>query len=284
MSKLTRKKAELLATAMVNNPDKVYQLRQNGNFVVLNGGGEVTLYQFDPQTNEPNNQEIVWQQSVNNLAKQDPRFKYKTHMTDYLYQTLTPNIEKLHRRGLTGKPEIDYILLSEKYKNYLKNPPLEIERYVNTEDYFELSSGSTGFGRHTKEKLYTYDELVELHEKARVLAVNDKRAKIKKPYTYKRYIEENYNDYELAYQAYEKDFAYLRELWNWKMSGDGLRYGTSEDDIYRKIILPVEFRLQRKSYNGDALRRVRDMVRNLNRVIETAEDKDSGIISYTATL
>ena len=277
---ITRKQAKLLATSMVNHPTKVYQLHKDGDFGVVDDGLFRTLYRFAPNSNG-DKYELVWQQSVESLVEQEPKLKFKTHLTEYLYLVLTPKIKEIKSRGLTGNEKINAILKSEKYNKYLQNNRIEIETYENNEDQIRISTGSTGFANHTKFKYYTKEELLSLHEEVRQLAVNDSRATIHKPYKKKKFIEENYEQYDDAYRRYLKDFRRLGQLWEWKLSNDGIRQGYGDDDVYKEVILPIEFRLQGLKYNNRVIREINTVVRELNQMKRNLEDPSfSGLHIY----
>ena len=277
---ITRKQANILATSMVNNPTKVYQLHKNGDFGVVDDGLFRPLYRFSPKSSGDKN-ELVWQQSVESLVEQEPKLKFKTHLTEYLYRVLTPKIKGIKTLALTGNEKIDVILKSEKYNNYLLNDRIEIETYINNEEQIRISTGSTGFANHEKFKYYTKEELLSLHEEVRQLAVNDSRATIHRPYKKKKFIEENYEQYDDAYRRYLKDFRRLGQLWEWKLSNDGIRQGYGDDDVYKEVILPIEFRLQGLRYNNRVIREMNTVVRELNQIKRNLEDPSfSGIHVY----
>lgn len=277
---ITRKQAKLLATSMVNNPTKVYQLHKNGDFGVVDDGLFRTLYRFAPNS-KGDKYELVWQQSVESLVEQEPKLKFKTHLTEYLYRVLTPKIKGIKSLALTGNEKINVILKSEKYNNYLQNDRIEIETYINNEEQIRISTGSTGFANHEKFKYYTKEELLSLHEEVRQLAVNDSRATIHRPYKKKKFIEENYEQYDDAYRSYLKDFRRLGQLWEWKLSNDGIFQGYGDDDIYKEVILPIEFRLQGLRYNNSVIRKMNTVVRELDQIKWTLEDPSfSGIHVY----
>lgn len=277
---ITRKQAKILATSMVNNPTKVYQLHKNGDFGVVDDGLFRPLYRFAPNSNGDKN-ELVWQQSVESLVEQEPKLKFKTYLTEYLYRVLTPKIKGIKTLALTGNEKIDVILKSEKYNNYLLNDRIEIETYINNEEQIRISTGSTGFANHTKFKYYTKEELLSLHEEVRQLAVNDSRATIHRPYKKKKFIEENYEQYDDAYRSYLKDFRRLGQLWEWKLSNDGIFQGYGDDDVYKEVILPIEFRLQGLRYNNSVIRKMNTVVRELNQIKRNLEDPSfSGIHVY----
>lgn len=265
---------------MVNNPTKVYQLHKDGDFGVVDDGLFRTLYRFAPNSNG-DKYELVWQQSVESLVEQEPKLKFKTHLTEYLYRVLTPKIKGIKTLALTGNEKINAILKSEKYNNYLQNDRIEIETYINNEEQIRISTGSTGFANHTKFKYYTKEELLSLHEEVRQLAVNDSRATIHRPYKKKKFIEENYEQYDDAYRSYLKDFRRLGQLWEWKLSNDGIRQGYGDDDVYKEVILPIEFRLQGLKYNNRVIREMNTVVRELNQIKRNLEDPSfSGIHVY----
>ena len=277
---ITRKQAKILATSMVNNPTKVYQLHKNGDFGVVDDGLFRPLYRFAPNSNG-DKYEIVWQQSVESLVEQEPKLKFKTYLTEYLYRVLTPKIKGIKTLALTGNEKIDVILKSEKYNNYLLNDRIEIETYINNEEQIRISTGSTGFANHEKFKYYTKEELLSLHEEVRQLAVNDSRATIHRPYKKKKFIEENYEQYDDAYRSYLKDFRRLGQLWEWKLSNDGIFQGYGDDDVYKEVILPIEFRLQGLRYNNSVIRKMNTVVRELDQIKWTLEDPSfSGIHVY----
>ena len=277
---ITRKQAKLLATSMVNNPTKVYQLHKNGDFGVVDDGLFRPLYRFAPNSNGDKN-ELVWQQTVENLVEQEPKLKFKTYLTEYLYRVLTPKIKGIKTLALTGNEKIDVILKSEKYNNYLLNDRIEIETYINNEEQIRISTGSTGFANHEKFKYYTKEELLSLHEEVRQLAVNDSRATIHRPYKKKKFIEENYEQYDDAYRSYLKDFRRLGQLWEWKLSNDGIFQGYGDDDVYKEVILPIEFRLQGLRYNNSVIRKMNTVVRELDQIKRNLEDPSfSGIHVY----
>ena len=277
---ITRKQAKILATSMVNNPTKVYQLHKNGDFGVVDDGLFRPLYRFAPNSNG-DKYEIVWQQSVESLVEQEPKLKFKTYLTEYLYRVLTPKIKGIKTLALTGNEKIDVILKSEKYNNYLLNDRIEIETYINNEEQIRISTGSTGFANHEKFKYYTKEELLSLHEEVRQLAVNDSRATIHRPYKKKKFIEENYEQYDDAYRSYLKDFRRLGQLWEWKLSNDGIHQGYGDDDVYKEVILPIEFRLQGLRYNNSVIRKMNTVVRELDQIKWTLEDPSfSGIHVY----
>lgn len=277
---ITRKQAKMLATSMVNNPTKVYQLHKNGDFGVVDDGLFRPLYRFAPNSNGDKN-ELVWQQSVESLVEQEPKLKFKTYLTEYLYRVLTPKIKGIKTLALTGNEKIDVILKSEKYNNYLLNDRIEIETYINNEEQIRISTGSTGFANHEKFKYYTKEELLSLHEEVRQLAVNDSRATIHRPYKKKKFIEENYEQYDDAYRSYLKDFRRLGQLWEWKLSNDGIFQGYGDDDVYKEVILPIEFRLQGLRYNNSVIRKMNTVVRELNQIKRNLEDPSfSGIHVY----
>ena len=277
---ITRKQAKLLATSMVNNPTKVYQLHKNGDFGVVDDGLFRPLYRFAPNSNG-DKYELVWQQSVESLVEQEPKLKFKTYLTEYLYRVLTPKIKGIKALSLTGNEKIDVILKSEKYNNYLLNDRIEIETYINNEEQIRISTGSTGFANHEKFKYYTKEELLSLHEEVRQLAVNDSRATIHRPYKKKKFIEENYEQYDDAYRSYLKDFRRLGQLWEWKLSNDGIHQGYGDDDVHKEVILPIEFRLQGLRYNNSVIRKMNTVVRELDQIKWTLEDPSfSGIHVY----
>lgn len=277
---ITRKQANILATSMVNHPTKVYQLHKNGDFGVVDDGLFRPLYRFAPNSNG-DKYELVWQQSVESLVEQEPKLKFKTHLTEYLYRVLTPKIKGIKTLALTGNEKINYILKTEKYNNYLLNDRIEIETYINNEEQIRISTGSTGFTNHTKFKYYTKEELLSLHEEVRQLAVNDSRATIHRPYKKKKFIEENYEQYDDAYRSYLKDFRRLGQLWEWKLSNDGIRQGYGNDDVYKEVILPIEFRLQGLRYNNRVIREINTLVHELNKIKRNLEDPSfSGIHVY----
>lgn len=281
MVKLTQQTVSKISDAMVSHPRDQVVLYETGEVGIERGGryfqltGELT----PRKTDEPKE---VWRRDVLDLTEQvNPKLKYKTHLAKYLYQELNSKLEDSGVK-LTGNKKIDDILKSTKYQNYLKNEPVNIQTYVNNKNEIRISAESTSFGNHTLKHFYSKAELMQLHEEARQLAVNDSRAKVRKPYKYKKFIAENAIEYQNAYRQYYKDFTLLSELWAWKLSGDGVRVGYSEDDIYNKIILPVEFRLQKMEYNQKIIRRVEQMVFDLKETIKKANDEN--IISYGVTL
>lgn len=277
---ITRKQAKLLATSMVNNPTKVYQLHKDGDFGVVDDGLFRPLYRFAPNSSG-DKYELVWQQSVESLVEQEPKLKFKTHLTEYLYRVLTPKIKGIKTLALTGNEKINAILKSEKYNNYLLNDRIEIETYINNEEQIRISTGSTGFANHEKFKYYTKEELLSIHEEVRQLAVNDSRATIHKPYKKKKFIEENYEQYDDAYRRYLKDFRRLGQLWEWKLSNDGIFQGYGDDDVYKEVILPIEFRLQGLRYNNSVIRKMNTLVHELNKIKRNLEDPSfSGIHVY----
>lgn len=277
---ITRKQAKILATSMANNPTKVYQLHKNGDFGVVRDERFIPLYIFAPNSKEDRG-ELAWQQTVESLVTKNPKLKYKTHIAKYLYQVLTPLIKEIKSGGLTGNAKIDEILQSEKYNTYLQNERIEIETYVNNEEQISISAGSTSFANHKKHTFYTKEELLSLHEEVRELAVNDERATVHKPYKKKKFIEESYELYEEAYEQYEQDFTKLRNLWDWKLTNDGIRQGYGDDGIYKEVILPIEFRLQGLKYNNRIIREVNTVVRELNQMKRNLEDSSfSGLHIY----
>ena len=286
MAKMTREIASMLAEAMVKNPTKVFELIRDGRFrVEVEEGKIATLCKFKVKSGETVDTEVLWENSVEALQRHNTKLQYKTHLSKYLYQTLIPILHELNSKGLTGNKKIDAILNSNKYQNYLQNERIELTEYTNQEDVINISTDGTSLARHKRLPFYTKGELLTLHEKARQLALADERAKIKRPYKYKKYIEEQYEEYADAMNKYNQDFNQLRELWNWKIEGDGIRKGYTNDDIYNKIILPVEFRLQSLNYNNkNEIREVNRMVRDLERVINTAESVDEHLVSYQVNL
>lgn len=278
---ITRKQSEIFAETMIRKGSDVFQLHKNGDFGLVNNNGEFkAIYRYDPSKVEGSG-EVVWGQSVDNLVSHNQKLKYKTHLSNYLYQTLQPIIKNILSSGLTGNKKIDDILQSEKYKNYLQNNHIEIETYENNDEQIRISTGSTGFTNHTKFKYYTKEELLSLHEEVRQLAVNDSRATIHRPYKKKKFIEENYEQYDDAYRSYLKDFRRLGQLWEWKLSNDGIRQGYGNDDVYKEVILPIEFRLQGLRYNNRVIREINTLVHELNKIKRNLEDPSfSGIHVY----
>lgn len=278
---ITRKQSEIFAETMIRKGSDVFQLHKNGDFGLVNNNGEFkAIYRYDPSKVEGSG-EVVWGQSVDNLVSHNQKLKYKTHLSNYLYQTLQPIIKNILSSGLTGNKKIDDILQSEKYKNYLQNNHIEIETYENNDEQIRISTGSTGFANHTKFKYYTKEELLSLHEEVRQLAVNDSRATIHRPYKKKKFIEENYEQYDDAYRSYLKDFRRLGQLWEWKLSNDGIRQGYGNDDVYKEVILPIEFRLQGLRYNNRVIREINTLVHELNKIKRNLEDPSfSGIHVY----
>lgn len=283
MSKLTLEKAGVIAEYLVKKEYSQLVLKEDGTLNAFRGRDFIVAHRFNV-SNKTNKKGVLWQQSLDSLIALDPKLKYKTHLTKYLYKTLTIIIEKVKNEGLTGNPEIDAILTSEKYQTYLKNELINLTCYINEKDTIVITSETSGFAYHERKKRYTKEELLDLHEKARMLAISDDRAKVKKPYKYKNLIERSYDEYEDAYNKYEQDFDALRKLWAWKIEGDGLHYGLNADDIYKKIILPVEYRLTKMDYNNNVLRSMRRMVASLESTVENASDKDNGLVSYTVVL
>lgn len=244
---ITREESKAFAGRMLTNPTRVYQLRGNGDLgfisdIIYNKGDFILLKRCKPLSNN-NRSEVLWEQNQANLLNEHPSFKYKTHLANYLYQQINTILENNASHNLTGNSQIDAILKSETYQRYLQNDPIELKKYINDGESLVVSSDSTGFAYHTKQKFYTKQELLTLWEEVRSTAYASPKAKLKRPYKKKDYIESNYSEYEQVYKKYEEDFNMLSKLWDWKIQGDGLHMGVSEDDIYNKILKPIEFRL-----------------------------------------
>src|SRR5699024_5722262 len=121
---------------------------------------------------------------------------YKTHLSNYLYKQINTILENNTSNNLTGNAQIDAILKSEKYQRYLQNDPIELKKYINDGEALVVSNDSTGFAYHTKQKFYTKQELLTLWEEVRSTAYASPKAKLKRPYKKKDYIESNYSVYE----------------------------------------------------------------------------------------
>lgn len=248
---INRKESDVFAKLMLNNPTRIYQLRGNGDFGYygdsLNNLGEFILLKRCIPTSNNNQTKVLWEQSQYNLLNAHPSFKYKTHIANYLYKQINTILATHSIDNLTGNEKIDAILKSDKYQNYIQNEKIDLIRYVNDGETLAISADSTGFANHTKQKFYTKQELLTLWEEVRSTAHASPHAKLKRPYKKKAYIESNYSEYEKAYKNYEADFNQLCKLWDWKIQGDGLHMGVMDDDIYNKILKPIEFRLESRT-------------------------------------
>lgn len=244
---ITREESNVYAKLMLNNPIRKYQLRGNGDFGYygdsLNNLGEFILLKRCTPTSHNNQTKVLWEQSQYNLLNAHPSFKYKTHIANYLYKQINTLLANNNSNNLTGNEKIDAVLTSEKYQNYLQNEKIDLIRYVNDGETLVITAEGTGFAYHTKQKFYTKQELLSLLEEVRSTAHASPHAKLKRPYKKKAYIESNYSEYEQVYKQYEADFNQLCKLWDWKIKGDGLHMGVINDDIYNKILKPIEFRL-----------------------------------------
>ena len=241
---ITRKQSDIFAKTMIRRRSEVFQLHKNGDFVFANKNGVfMTLYKYDP-SKVVGGGEVVWEQSVDNLVKHNPKLKYKTHLSNYLYHTLQPFIKGITNSGLTGNSKIDAILKSDKYRKYLQNKEIELDSLVFNDEGLKVTAGSTSFVNHRKTPFYTQEELLALHEEVRQLAINEPKAKVHRPYEDKKLIMEKYSDYEIAYDKYDRDFKRLGELWQWKVTHDGIRQGYGDDEVYTEIMQPINFRLQ----------------------------------------
>lgn len=280
MVKLTKNAVDKIADAMVSYPRDQAVLYETGEVGIERGGRYLLVAKgLTPRKEEPKE---LWRKDVIDLVELvNPKLKYKTHLSKYLYQELNSKLQGVSK-PLTGNKKIDDILKSAKYQEYLTHELIDLERYVNNEREIKISAEATSFANHTLKPFYTKEELLALHEEARQLAVNDTRAKVSKPYKYKKFIEDNMVEYQNAYRAYHKDFKLLGELWAWKIAEDGIRLGYSQDDIFNKVILPVEFRVQKMGYNQNGMRQMERLVFDLKETIKKTQDER--IVKYTVTL
>ena len=277
MVKLTQQTISIVATAMINNPKEDFVVYETGEIGVEKGGRYVRLTgELVPRTQKEPKQ--VWRGNVKDLTDTvNPKLTYKTHLTKYLYQEMNAKL-KGSQIQLTGKRVIDDILVSKKYRDYLRNERVEMNTQEISGDTINITTSGTSFAHHQLIPKKTKEDLQSLYETARVSAVNDSRATVKRPYTYKKLIDESYGKYEEAYRQYMKDFRNLQELWQWKLNGDGIHVGYTNDDIYHKVILPVEFRLQKMGYNNKIMRQFARMEHSLKETIKKGQDER--IISY----
>lgn len=270
---LIREETSRIAEKMIQSPNRVFQLRGNGDFGYVGTGNEFRVIKKGVKGEDDKNK-IVWSKSQVELLEQHPSMKYKTYISEYLYEQVNLLIQKIQSNGLTGVPEIDAILQSAKYQEYLTNEPVEITHYENTESNLRISAPGTSFANHQKLPLHTLEEVKALHEEVRVASNKDDRAIIHRPYKKRKFIERQYKIYEKAYAQYEKDFNLLRKLWDWKMNNGGVRMGYTNDDIYKKIILPVEFRLQEMKYEDSVIREMNRMVHDLKRQFDNLNNPE----------
>lgn len=247
---IIHREVAVIARMMLVNKDRVFQVRGNfdigyisdiiknlGEFVILKKGGG----------NQNQSHTILWEQTHDNLVKVNPSLKYKTHLANYLYKQINMVIANNKSNKITGNEKIDAILTSDKYQNYIQNEKIDLIRYVNDGETLVITAEGTGFAYHTKQKFYTKQELLTLWEEVRSTSHASPHAKLKRPYKKKAYIESNYSEYEQVYKQYEADFNQLCKLWDWKIQGDGLHMGVSDDEIYNKILKPIEFRLESRT-------------------------------------
>lgn len=270
MRKVTREMAKGMAQSMTVHASKEFVLYDTGLFGVIRDGKFKTIFNFGNDLNEG---EVLWKGSVKALEEKNADLGYKTHLANYLYQNLNKLIQKTNSKGLTGNPKIDKILRSEKYQNYLKNQEIELTKNTITDTEIIVQSDTTSHAHHTILKFYTQEELLSLHEEARSLAVADSRAKIGRKYVYKKVILNEYDAYREAYEEYMKDFLTLGNLWRWKLVKDGLHYGLTDDEILTKVIQPIDFRIQRMSYNDGIIREFNRMVWHLEETIEKTKNE-----------
>ena len=271
---ITRKQSGIFAETMIRRGSDVFQLHKNGDFGLVNNNGEFkAIYRYDPSKVEGSG-EVVWEQSVDNLVSHNQKLKYKTHLSNYLYQTLQPIIKNILSSGLTGNKKIDAILKSDKYRKYLQNREIEIERFTFNDEELKVSAGSTGFVNHRKIPFYTQEELLALHEEVRQLAVNEPKAKVHKPYKKKKLIEDKYNEYVVAYDKYDRDFKRLGVLWKWKIMHDGIRQGYGEDEIYTEIMRPIDSRLQATRHRDNIVNQIHTIAYELEQKKNDLENLD----------
>lgn len=274
---ITREESNVFAKLMLDNPIRLYQLRGNGDFGYygdrLNNLGEfIILKRCTPTSN--NQKKVLWEQSQFKLLDAHPSFKYKTHIANYLYKQINTILANNQSNHLTGNDKIDAILTSDKYQNYIQNEPIQLTTYINNEQQISISSSGTRHAGYEKVRFYTKQELLGLIENLRVTANATESCKIHRPYTNKKFVEEHYDEYEQLYKTYLEDYNQLRQLWDWKIKGDGLHMGLTDDDIYKKVLKPIEFRLE--AFNGKykLIYQMRRMVLGIENHLELLNSPD----------
>lgn len=282
MVKITQQASDLITKAIISKPTSEFVLFNTGVFGVIQDGTFHTIYTFGHIKGETNDSKIVFKETHERLQEVNPKFKYKTHLTKYLYNLLNHQMLESNKDNLTGNAKIDEILQSEKYQKYLQNNRIEFDNAVVTPNKIHISGGATSYANKTKLPFYTQLDLLSLHERVRASVTGDDRANIKRPYKKKKFIEERYKDYHEDYKLYENDFNQLVQLWVWKLDGDGIREGYSNDDIYQKIMIPVDFRLQRLTYKHNIIRETNQLVRELEGYLENVNNES--LTSYTVRL
>lgn len=285
MGRLTKKSIDTLTGYMLKMPKEAGVLYETGELGIEKGG---RYYRLTPELvhNGGDEPKEIWRGHVVDLVSTiNPKLKYKTHLSNYLYQTLNSiYVEKGKREApkQTGNRRIDEILASEKYQNYLKNKKLEMDTQVINEEMIYISTGSTSFAHHTLKPTFSKKYLLGLWETAREVATGDSRAHVSKPYKYKKTIENLYDGYEEAVRLYKEDFEQLGKLWEWKLSTDGIHAGYGQDDVYNKVIIPIEFAIQKMGYNGGIIKQFERMEFDLKETIKKSQDEY--IISYPVNL
>lgn len=273
---ITREDSKLMAKLMMTHTERVYQLRGNGDFgyvsdIIKDLGEFIPLRRFAPNITHSEDK-VLWSQTYLALKEYNEKLKYITYLSYYIYDELKPMIQRIKMDGLTGIPQIDKILQSKEYQAYMQNKPIELTTNINNPQEIRISAPGTGYANHRKQEFHSQSDILSLYEDVRQTANKDKRAVIHRPYKKRKFIEQHYQDYVGAYQAYEKDFNQLRQLWAWKMNNGGLRMGTSNDDIYQQVILPVDFRLQKMAYGNRVIREMNTIVREFKRQQENLKD------------
>lgn len=250
--RFTRKDADQLADAMIKNPNVEFRLKTNAViyredvdnynrgkdlFVGFKKLGSIPNWVDSEQGNR-----VLWN-GVLATYLEDERFKkfrYKTHLSDYLYNKINRALKII--KGSVVKPSgykpIDEKLKSPKHWEYRTREPIVLTTKVFNNNEVRVSTDYTNYVTASLDKKIEKDEILNLHEKVRKLAIDNPKVKIRgKGYKKKEYIENEYYKYEEAYRRHVELFYLIRELWEWKVKEDSIYKGTTDDEVLNELYI-----------------------------------------------